>query len=224
MAEQDYCQYIISKCVNKGCFLATNGMFRTTKAFLESYENSSSFLISARARDNRIIEWFLELIKETIQNSRDLDADCRKILSRCQRKVDAVKTDEELHTMFSDFLWVMASKKVTGCRVISFVDDPVVERKKSAEWIVDLHNEIQVAQYDLNCMLDAVRLPWYKQLFQIFISNPDVSKYANRDYISYQDLKQRITDYKLYIEKKQQLYFAFMATTIYKEDMRRRYR
>lgn len=33
MAEQDYCQYIISKCVNKGCFLATNGMFRTTKAF-----------------------------------------------------------------------------------------------------------------------------------------------------------------------------------------------
>lgn len=43
MAEQDYCQYIISKCVNKGCFLATNGMFRTTKAFLESYENSSSF-------------------------------------------------------------------------------------------------------------------------------------------------------------------------------------
>lgn len=80
MAEQDYCQYIISKCVNKGCFLATNGMFRTTKAFLESYENSSSFLISARARDNRIIEWFLELIKETIQNSRDLDADCRKSL------------------------------------------------------------------------------------------------------------------------------------------------
>lgn len=60
-------------------------------------------MISARARDNRIIEWFLELIKETIQNSRDLDADCRKILSRCQRKVDAVKTDEELHTMFSDF-------------------------------------------------------------------------------------------------------------------------
>ena len=224
MAEQDYCQYIISKCAAKVCTPATDGVFRTTKAFLESYENSSSFSVSARARDNRIIEWFSELIDETFQNSRDLDADCRRILSRCLRKVDAAKTYEELHTVFSDFLWVMASQKVTGCRMTSLVDDAVVERIKSAEWIADLHNKIQEAQYDLNCMLEADSLPLSKQILQGLISNPDVAKYVNRGYISYQDFKQRISDCQLYIKKKQQLYFAFMATTIYKEDMRRRYR
>lgn len=43
MAEQDYCQYIISKCAAKVCSPATDGIFRTTKAFLDSYENSQSF-------------------------------------------------------------------------------------------------------------------------------------------------------------------------------------
>ena len=106
----------------------------------------------------------------------------------------------------------------------SLVDDAVVERIKSAEWIADLHNKIQEAQYDLNCMLEADSLPLSKQILQGLISNPDVAKYVNRGYISYQDFKQRISDCQLYIKKKQQLYFAFMATTIYKEDMRRRHR
>ena len=62
MAEQDYCQYIISKCAAKVCAPVTDGVFQTTKAFWESYENSSSFSVSARARDNRIIEWLSELL------------------------------------------------------------------------------------------------------------------------------------------------------------------
>lgn len=224
MAEQDYCQYIISKCVTKGCSPATDGAFRTTKAFLGSYENSQSFSVSARVRDQRILEWAAEVVDEQIYESADLEPDAKKLLSRCQRKVKEIRTYEELFTVLSDFLWVMASRKASESRRTSLIDDSLRERSLATAWITEWEKETKNAQYDLECMNEADNLPLSKLIFSGFISNPDVAKYVNRDYISYEDFKQRIVDCQMYIMKRQQLYFAFMATAIYREDLRRRYR
>lgn len=224
MAEQDYCEYIISKCVAKVCSPATDGVFRTTKAFLDSYENSQSFSVSASVRNQRIIEWAAAVIDEQMYESADLGADAQRILSRCQRKGKEIRTYEELFTVLSDFLWVMASRKSSENRRITLIDDSLRERTFATAWITEWEKNTNDAQYDLECMNEADHLPISKHIFQGFISNPDVAKYVNRDYISYEDFKQRIVDCQMDIKKRQQLYYAFMATVIYREDLRRRYR
>jgi len=224
MAEQDYCQYIISKCAVKVCSPATDGMFRTTKAFLESYENSKSFSGSAKVRDQRILEWAAEVVDEQILESTDLGTDVKMILSRCQMKIKEMRTYEELFTALSDFLWVMASRKASESRKAPLIDDSLRERSLATDWIREWEEDTRNAQYDLDCMNEAEHLPISKQIFAGLISNPDVAKYVNREYISYGDFKQRIVDCKTYIKKRQQLYYAFMATVIYREDLRRRYR
>mgnify|MGYP004614699519 CR=1 FL=1 len=224
MAEQDYCQYIISKCAAKVCSPATDGIFRTTKAFLDSYENSQSFLVSARVRDQRILEWAAEVVDEQIYESADLGPDAKKLLSRCQRKVKEIRTYEELFTVLSDFLWIMASRKSSENRKTTLIDDSIRERTLATAWITEWEEDIKNAQYDLDCMNEAEHLPISKQIFSGLISNPDVAKYVNREYISYEDFKQRIVACQTYIMKRQQLYYAFMATVIYREDLMRRYR
>ena len=223
MADQDYCQYIISKCAAKNCSLATGGVFRTTKAFLESYENSQSFFLCARMRNQSIVDWAAEFFDKQIYESADLGADARKILSRCQRKIKEIRTYNELFTVLSDFLWVMASRKASESRRIALIDDSLRERSLATAWITEWEKETKDAQYDLECMNEVDNLPLGKLIFSGFISNPDVAKYVNRAYISYEDFKQRIVDCQMYIKKRQQLYYAFMATVIYREDLRRRY-
>lgn len=222
-AEQDYCQYIISKCKFRGAKLATEGVFLTTKAFLNAYEGSSSFFIGARERDRRIIDWTADVIEKENQNTIDLNADTKDFLSRCRCRIDMVKTYEEMFTVLADFLWIMASRKAAGGRIVSLTDDVLIERKYASAWISEWNQEIKDAQYDLECMNEADNLPLGKQIFQGFISNRDVAKYVNREYISYEDFKQRIADCRLYIEKKQLLYYSFTATVIYREDLSRRY-
>lgn len=223
MAEQDYCQYIISKCAAKGCSPATDGVFRTTKTFLESYENSQSFSVSARVRNQRILEWAADVVDEQISESSDLGPDAKKLLSRCQKKLKEIRTYEELFTVFSDFLWVMASRKASESRRIALIDDSLRERSLATAWITEWEKETKDAQYDLECMNEADNLPLGKLIFSGFISNPDVAKYVNRDYISYEDFKQRMVACQTFIMKRTQLYYAFMATAIYREDLRRRY-
>ena len=224
MAEQDYCQYIISKCATKGCSPATDGAFRTTKDFLESYENNQSFSVSAKVRNNRILEWTADIVGEQLFDSVDLESDAKKVLSRCQIKIKEIQTHEELFTVLSDFLWVMASRKASENRRTTLIDDSLRERLLVTAWIREWEEDIKNAQYDLECMKEAEQLPISKQIFSGFISNPDVAKYVNREYISYEDFKQRIIDCQMYIKKKLQLYYVFMATVIYREDLRRRYR
>ena len=223
MAEQDYCQYIISKCAAKVCAPATKGVFRTTKAFLDSYENSQNFSENARVRDRRISEWTAELINEQINVAENLGIDAKKLLARCQRKINENCTYEELFTVLSDFLWVMASHKALENNRTGLIDDGLAERSLVTAWITEWKQETENVQYDLDCMNEAYNLPLSKQIFSGLISNPDVAKYVNRDYIAYEDFKQRINDCRRYIMKRQQLYYAFMATVIYREDLRRRY-
>lgn len=220
MTEQDYCQYIISKCVSKVCSPATDGVFRTTKAFLNSYENSQNFSVSAKVRDQRILEWVAEVVAEQKFESADLGLDAKKIFSRCQRKVKEIRTYEELFTVLSDFLWVMASRKASENRKTTLIDDSLRERSLATAWITEWEEETRNAQYDLDCMNEAEHLPIGKQIFSGLISNPDVAKYVNREYISFEDFKQRIVACQTYIKKRQQLYYAFMATVIYREDLR----
>ena len=223
MAEQDYCQYIISKCVTKGCSRATNGMFRTTKAFIDAYENSQNFSVCAEVRNQRILEWTADVVDEQIYESADLGPDAKMLLLRCQRKAKEIRTYEELFTVLSDFLWVMASCKSYENRKTTLIADDLRECSLATVWITEWDKETNNAQYDLECMNEADNLPLSKHIFSGFISNPDAAKYVNRDYISYEDFKQRIADCQMYIKKRQQLYYVFMATVIYREDLRRRY-
>lgn len=223
MAEQDYCQYIISKCKSKGCSPATDGAFRTTKAFLESYENSQSYSANARLRDHRIIELAADSIDKQMLEVEKLGADARGLLARCQKKIKEIKTYEELFTVLSDFLWIMASCKSSENRYVELIEDNSKERASITAWITEWENDIDEARYDLDCMNEADHLPISKHFFPGLISNSDVAKYINRDYISYEGLKQRIIDCQRYINEQQQLYYAFMATVIYREELRRRY-
>lgn len=224
MAEQDYCQYIISKCKSKGCSPATNGVFRTTKEFLESYENSQSYSYNSRLRDHRIIELTADSIDEQMFEVRNLGKDARRLLSRCQKKIKEIKTYEELFTVLSDFLWIMASCKSSEDRNVELIEDSLKERSSVTAWITEWEKITDDARYDLECMNEADHLPISKQIFAGLISNPDVAKYVNRDYSSYEEFKQRIVDCQRYINERQQLYYVFMATVIYREELRRRYR
>lgn len=224
MSEQDYCQYIISKCISKNCSPATDGTFRTTKIFLESYENSQSFWGSTKARNRRLIKEITDTIDEQIWNLIDLEADAQRILVRCRNNIKEIRTHEDLFTVASDFLWVMASIKASEKTSIALLDDSSSERYFSIVWIKELAENIKDAEYDLNCMNEANQLPIRKRIFRGLICNPDVAYYANRENISCQELKQHMNDCQVYIKEKQQLYYAFMATVIYEENLRRRYR
>lgn len=222
MTEQDYCQYIISKCIMKDCFAVTAGAFRTTKVFLDAYKNSQSFSVRANERNKRIIKGIKTIIDE-VYESEELGEDTKKILFRCRKKYREIQSCEGMFTVLSDLLWVMASQKSFENKKVMLIDDYLKERKFGIEWIREWEKDIKDAHYDLECMKEAENLPIRKKILQGLISNPDIAKYVNPDYISYKDFKQRIVDCQIYIEEKLQLYYAFMATIIYKEDLMRRY-
>ena len=73
-------------------------------------------------------------------------------------------------------------------------------------------------------MEESKKLPFGKRIFLGLVENKDVAWYANSENISYDELNHRISDCKRYIETKQLIYFAIIATAIVEEDLRRRYR
>ena len=103
-------------------------------------------------------------------------------------------------------------------------DDALLERNYAAEWITEFAKKIEKAQYDLSCMEEADNLSFVKQIFLGLIKNPDVAWYANRENISYEDFKQTIQNCRQYITENQIAYYVFVATAIYREDLRERYR
>ena len=224
IAEQDYCQYIISKCVTKDSSPATDGAFRTTKAFLDAYESSSSFYGSVSAKNRKLVEWVSFTIDQEAQQIGLLESDAMTVLTRCQKKIADAETYDDVFTAVSDFLWVVASKKAAKGSHFSLTDDSLLERKYATEWIAELGKKIEEARYDLRCMEEADNLPLGKQIFLGLVENPDGAWYANRENISYDDFKQQIKDCRRYLEESQFLYYVFTVTVIYREDLRSRYR
>lgn len=135
-----------------------------------------------------------------------------------------IVTDDDVFTGVSNFLWIIASKKAATGYNFSLTDDALLERNYAAEWITEFAKKIEKAQYDLSCMEEADNLSFGKQIFLGHIKNPDVAWYANRENISYEDFKQTIQNCRQYITENQIAYYVFVATAIYREDLRERYR
>ena len=135
-----------------------------------------------------------------------------------------IVTDDDVFTGVSNFLWIIASKKAATGYNFSLTDDALLERNYAAEWITEFAKKIEKAQYDLSCMEEADNLSFGKQIFLGLIKNPDVAWYANRENISYEDLKQTIQNCRQYITENQIAYYVFVATAIYREELRERYR
>lgn len=135
-----------------------------------------------------------------------------------------IVTDDDVFTGVSNFLWIIASKKAATGYNFSLTDDALLERNYAAEWITEFAKKIEKAQYDLSCMEEADNLSFGKQIFLGLIKNPDVAWYANRENISYEDFKQTIQNCRQYITENQIAYYVFVATAIYREDLRERYR
>lgn len=105
----------------------------------------------------------------------------------------------------------------------SLTDNAIQERKYTVEWIAELEEKIKEAKYDLNCMEEAAGLSIGKQFLLGLVKHSKVRCYANRENMSSKELKQRITDRRRYLNEYQLASYAFIATAIYREDLRRRY-
>lgn len=224
MPEQDYCQYMISKCVTRATAPATDGLFQTTKAFLDAYESSSSYYETTKAKNRKLIDYLSFTINQEAEKFGPLTPDAMTVLNRCQEKITYAKTYDDVFTGVSNFLWIIASKKAAKGYNFPLIDDALLERNYAAEWITELAKKIEKAQYDLSCMEEADNLSFGKQIFLGLIKNPDVAWYANRENIKYEDFKQTIKNCRQYIKENQFIYYVFAATAIYHEDLRRRYR
>lgn len=223
MEEQDYCQYIISKCVAKGCSTITNRAFRTPEEFLNAYESSSCFRGSVRVRNQKLVECISHIISQETEKLGQLPSDTERVLRRCQEKLSVVNSYEDIFTAVSNFLWFMASKRADRGDHFSLTDNAIQERKYTVEWIAEFEDKIKEAKDDLKCMKEADNLPFGKRIFLGFVNNSDVRWYADSENISSKELKQRITDCRRYLEEKQFASYVFIATAIYREDLRRRY-
>lgn len=225
MEEQDYCQYIISKCVAKGCSSITNRFFRTPEEFLNSYEGSSCFRGSVGVRNQKLVECMSKIIRQETEKLGQLTPDTERgrVLSRCLEKLSTVNSYEDIFTAVSNFLWLMASKRAAKGDSFSLTDNAIQERKYTVEWIAELEEKIKEAKYDLNCMEEAAGLSIGKQFLLGLVKNSKVRCYANRENMSSKELKQRITDRRRYLNEYQLASYAFIATAIYREDLRRRY-
>lgn len=224
MVEQDYCQYIISRCVTMTASQATNGLFKTTKSFLDEYESSSSYYGTTKEKNRKLIDYLSFIIAQEAKRLGSLTADAMTVLNRCQEKIRYAKTYDDVFTGISNFLWIIASEKAATGYNFSLTDDALLERNYAAEWLTELAKKIEKAQYDLSCMEEADNLSFGKQIFPGLIKNPDVAWYTNRENISYDDFKQTIQNCRQYIAENQIAYYVFAATAIYREDLRKRYR
>ena len=222
--EYDFCQYIISKCRFITTGAATGKIIATTKQYIDAYESSACFCGSARLRNRRIINAVSAAIEEENEGGIPFDNDARRVYSRSKKEISIADTYDQILKAISDFLWVKASKLSCESNLISLTDDPISERNLISSWILELKKEIENAQYDLNCMEESKKLPFGKRIFLGLVENKDVAWYANSENISYDELNHRISDCKRYIETKQLIYFAIIATAIVEEDLRRRYR
>lgn len=223
MEEQDYCQYIISKCVAKGCSSITNRVFRTPEEFLNAYEGSSCSRGSVGVRNQKLVECMSHIIRQETEKLGQLTPDTKSVLSRCLEKLSVVNSYEDIFTAVSNFLWLMASKRAAKGESFSLTDDAIQERKYTVAWIAEFEDKLKEAKYDLNCMEEAENLSFGKKIFLGLVNNTDVRWYANSENISYKELKQRIIDCRRYLEEKQFASYVFIATAIYREDLRRRY-
>lgn len=162
MEEQDYCQYIISKCVAKGCSSITNRAFRTPEEFLNAYESSSCFRGSVGVRNQKIVECMSNIIRQETEKLGQLtpDTERERVLSRCLEKLSTVNSYEDIFTAVSNFLWLMASKRAAKGDSFSLTDNVIQERKYTVEWIAELEDKVKKAKYDLNCMEEAENLSW----------------------------------------------------------------
>ena len=212
------------ECVKRTASQATNGLFQTTKSFLDEYERSSSYYGTTKEKNHKLIDYLSSIINQEAKRLGRLTPDASTVLNRCQEKIRYAKTHDDVFTGVSNFLWIIASKKAATGYNFSLTDDALLERNYAAEWITEFAKKIEKAQYDLSCMEEADNLSFGKQIFLGLIKNPDVAWYADRENISYEDFKQRIQNCRQYITENQIAYYVFVATAIYREDLRERYR
>lgn len=226
--KMDYCQYYLYKFADMAVPHQIQKTYKTKDDIRDAYESSSCYLRNPDAMNKRVIETLSSFIKKDSEKFGRLDVDAKKILLRAVDRINNAKTYADIFGAASDYLWVNASARLSDPRntgnVISLTDNENQENREAMTWIAEIKEEINNAKYDLNCMEEADNLPIVKQILLGLVKNPDVAWYANAQNISYSEKQLRMSDCRIYIEDLEVVYFAFLVTNIYCEELRRRYR
>lgn len=226
--EMDYCQYFLNKCTDESIPRSIRHIYQTIDSIRDAYKSSKGYLKSRDSRNTRLMKALSFFIEEDSDRFGRLDPDANRVLQRSIDRITNVRTYDDIFAALSDYLWIKASVRLceTGQpgTVIHLTAIDARETRHSALWLVELKKEIDDAKYDLKCMKEADKLPIKKQILQILIENDDVAWYANPHNISYSQLKQRMSERREFIENQERVYFSFLATNIYREHLRWRYR
>ena len=224
----DYYQYYLSKCKNKELPTLVGKRYKTTDGVRDAFKNSTCYLKNPDDMNFYLIQTLSSYISEEAEDFSELDKDADRVLQRSINRITNARENEDIFEAISDFLWVKASVKLCEINIrngiVSLTNIFYQEIRVTMEWLDEIIEKIKDAEYDLECMEESNRLPIGKQIFLGLVENPDVAWYANPHNILHSEKMQKISDCREYIRQLEMIYFAFLVTNIYREDIRKRYR
>ena len=226
--KMDFCQYYLYKCADGVAPPSIQKIYKTKNNIRDAYESSTCYLRSPDERNKYLVDILSSFIQRNSKRFDNLNIDANRILQRSIKRISNARTYDDIFGALSDYLWVEASAKVcevTKTRnIISLTDNEILENRKSLDWIVGIKEKIDKAKCDLSCMEEADNLPIGKQILLGLVENPDIVWYADARNISYSERRQKMSDCKVFIKEHEMIYFAFLITNLYHEELRRRYR
>lgn len=218
---KDYIQYMITACKLRETKNVTNQRFKTAEEILISYKESHCYVGDRASRNRKITSCVQDLLNEHMAEEHRLDSDALHVLKRCRQNIVTFNTYNDVFNALSDYLWIIASiQKAVGTTTIHLLRRINLENSSVIVWIDGFYANAERAKYDLSCMQEAKKLPLINKIFLGTIRNADVAHYANSDNYSYDELNVKINGCEEFIIRTQFIYYAFLATNLYKNDIK----
>lgn len=225
--KKDYCQYYLEKCMDGAIPSFMTRLYKTVDDIREAYESSRCFLGTPEHKNECLRDALSSFMQRDCEWFDRLDIDARKILQRAINSINNFETYDDINRALSDYLWIEASVRLSVDKqtkaTIGLTFHEMQENRKAYEWIEELKEKVDKAEYDLRCMEEADNLSVAKQIFSVFIENPDVAWYADKNNISYFERREEMAGCKSFIKQYGMIYFAFLITNLYHEKLRRRH-
>ena len=223
--KMDYCHYYLSKCSDgKVEALLRNTDYKTVDSIRSAYEKSSC--CSRRDPDYRnrlLVRSVSSFVRQDSKRLGCLDADADRLLKRSIDRIKNAGTNCDISKALTDYLWVAASAEICkDGRMISLTDNNHIEIVRAMDWIKGIKKRIPDVEYNLRCMEEADNLSLVGRAFSDYNPNRDVAWYAG--YFSHSDRIQMMSERRSLIKELEMIYFAFLATNLYHEQLRWRNR
>lgn len=219
--KMDYCLYYLRQC-SDGIVevLMRNTDYKTVDSIRSAYEKSSC--CSRRNPDYRnrlLVRSVPSFIKQDSERFGCLDADADRVLKRSVERIKNAGTYSDIFKALTDYLWVAASAEICkNRRIISLTDNYRIETVRAMDWINGIKKRIDDEERELSCMAKADDLSLVGRALADY--NPDhrVAWYAGNYPRS--EIKQMISERRSLIKELEMIYFAFLVTNLYREQLR----